>query len=151
MPVVAARSPRRNETKSWSWRDALRWADGGPRSGRGRRWGLKSGAGGRARRVHACACVCARVCVSRLGTAAGTGSARVAPRPGLLRLGYRSQLRGPPAGGGAASRPPRAHRGSAPGVKKERGGSPEAGGTWSRGLSELYMPSQGWTALIWNT
>ena len=95
--VVAKLSPGAGGT-----RRSGKVGGGGPGGGRGRRRGLESsgGGGGRGLCVHVCACVC------RLGTAAGTDSARIAPRPGLLRSTLRSALGAPGRGdGGAASRP----------------------------------------------
>ncbi|KAB1257581.1 hypothetical protein Cadr_000026630 [Camelus dromedarius] len=86
--VVATRPLRRSGTKSSSWRDT-RLGEGG---GRGRRGGLESSCGGRAR--------------------PGTGSARLPPRPGLPRPP--ESPRGPRAGGVAARRPARARRGPGP-------------------------------------
>ena len=61
MRAVAACPPRRGQTKSWSWRDALlgKVGGGGPGGGRGRQRGLESsGGGGRGLCVHVCVCVC---------------------------------------------------------------------------------------------
>ena len=98
MRAVATCPPRRGQTKSWSWRDAL-LGEGGRR---GSRWREGSPAGPGVQRRRRARLVCA--CVCRLGTAAGTDSARIAPRPGLLALGHSGRPWGPREGGRAAAR-----------------------------------------------